>query len=166
MALIVKLNPTDKQELGIFEYYDSLSGLTLLQSTPQSSDLSGFTAAQLVNVYQAVKEGRLILVSGTFPAGAQGANQTYATSEVSVASGSSSGILCNYSGELYSVLITYSGSAGFTLTDGLNGTVLFTAAANAAIGPYDFAPAPFVTNLYANTGANTPSFVVGVSQTT
>ena len=67
MALIVKLNP-DTQLYG-YEYYDQFTSTLLTGASATSNDLSGFTAAQLYYIYNAVNQNRLILVSGSFPSG-------------------------------------------------------------------------------------------------
>jgi hypothetical protein len=74
VALIVKLNTRIvSAELGCIQddsanYWDPLTGVNLNRGNLTSGDLTSFSNAALVNIANAVKSGRLTLVSGSLPA--------------------------------------------------------------------------------------------------
>jgi hypothetical protein len=79
MALIVSLNLTvsGSNTIGTYQdpnasYWDPLTGTNLFRGSPLSGNLASFSAAQLVNISNAVYSGRLALVSGTAVTSATG----------------------------------------------------------------------------------------------
>jgi N-methylhydantoinase B/oxoprolinase/acetone carboxylase alpha subunit len=73
VALVVKLNTRILSPvLGVIQddgasYWDAVTGVNLNRVNNISADLSGFSSGQLVNIANAVKSGRLTLVSGSLP---------------------------------------------------------------------------------------------------
>lgn len=74
MATIVKINTNiTARPYGYIQdinasYWDPLTGVNLNYGNQSSSDISGFSNAQLINIANAVSHGVLILVSGSLPA--------------------------------------------------------------------------------------------------
>lgn len=91
-----------------------------------------------------------------------GVNALQAQTNGAVGAGAAAVAVKAGAGRLFGVTVTAQGSAPLTFTDGPSGTVLFTLAADAAIGKYADLPGgtPFSTSLYANSGANTPAVTV------
>jgi len=84
-----------------------------------------------------------------------------ATTTAAVAVAAAAAAIKATAGRLYALVVTTSGAAQTTLTDGASGTIIAVIPANQPIGELPlFAGAgrPFSTSLYANTGAGSPAF--------